>query len=78
MKPQRPGYYVETWDSEKQEFTPQKGVRTGPWSKWGLRKAIRLLRAMGYSCDRGGPNNREFSDASVYIYRVPICKVRLS
>lgn len=45
-------YYVHTWDGEKQKFTPQVGVRCGPYSLWGLRKAIRKLRDMGYSCHR--------------------------
>jgi len=41
-------YYVTTWDIEKQDFTPQKGVRTGPYTQFGLRKALRKLRQMGY------------------------------
>jgi len=55
-------YYVTTWDYEKHDFTPQKGVRTGPWSLWGLRKAIRKLRDLGYSAGR--------QDASVYVERI--------
>ncbi len=42
-------YYVQTWDTNKQDFTPQKGVRSGPYSLFGLRKAIRKLRKLGYS-----------------------------
>ena len=41
-------YYVATWDSDKQEHTPQKGVRTGPYSLFGLRKAL----GMGYGIGR--------------------------
>lgn len=41
-------YYVTTWDTDRQRFTPQQGVKCGPWSLWGLRKALRLLREMGY------------------------------
>lgn len=44
-------YYIKTWDTDKQTFTPQKGVRCGPYSLFGLRKPIRALREMGYSCD---------------------------
>ena len=44
-------YYVLTWDAEEQDWTPQQGVRTGPYSLWGLRRALRKLQAMGYSCD---------------------------
>lgn len=54
-------YYVTTWDSERQEFTPQKGVRTGPYTLFGLRKALRTLRGMGYQADRNDP--------SVYVER---------
>lgn len=43
-------YFVETWDSEKQAFTPQEGVPIGPYTKFGLRKAIRDLREIGYPC----------------------------
>lgn len=49
----RPRYYVTTWDMDSQVFTPQVGVRTGPYSLWGLKRALRKLQAMGYSCDRG-------------------------
>lgn len=58
-----PRYYVTTYDWEKEEYTPQIGVRTGPWSKWGLRKALRKLRAMGYDATKG--------DNSTLVRRVP-------
>lgn len=45
-------YYVRTWDLEKQCFTPQRGVRTGPYSLFGLRKALRKLQSLGYSARR--------------------------
>ncbi len=57
----KPKYYVETWDYEKHAYTPQKGVRTGPWSLWGLRKPLRLLRTMGYEGGRDSP--------SILVYR---------
>lgn len=44
----RDRFYVSTWDSEKQTFTAQRGIRTGPYSKWGLRKALRKIEAAGY------------------------------
>lgn len=47
-------YEVLTWDSDRQEFTPQIGVRRGPYSKWGLRRALRKLRDMGYETHRRG------------------------
>jgi hypothetical protein len=52
----RYAYYVTTWDTELQEFTPQKGVRTGPWSLWGLRRALRALRDLGYIARKGDPS----------------------
>ncbi len=51
----KPRYYVTTWDMDKQEFTPQKGVRTGPYSLFGLRKALRKLKSLGYSARKGDP-----------------------
>lgn len=55
-------YYITTWDSDSQTFTPQVGVRTGPYSLFGLRKAIHKLQAMGYDCGR--------SDPSIYVVSV--------
>lgn len=54
-------YYVTTWDTNKQTFTPQQGVRKGPYSLWGLRKALRKLREFGYPADKG--------DCSVFVER---------
>lgn len=50
VKP-KPRYYIYTWDTYKQKFTPQSGVRCGPYSLFGLRKAIRKLREIGYPCN---------------------------
>lgn len=47
-------YFVTTWDCNKQKFTPQQGVRTGPYSLFGLRKALKKLRDMGYEIKRAG------------------------
>ncbi len=63
----KPRYYVTTWDTDKREFTPQKGLRVGPWSKWGLRKAIRALRDIGYACDYSSKGS---GDPSVRIERL--------
>lgn len=48
-------YYVTTWDEETQSFKPQIGVRTGPYTLFGLRKAFRLLAGMGYDTGRDSP-----------------------
>ncbi len=50
----KPRYYVTTWDPERQRFTPQASVRTGPYSQFGLRKALRKLQGMGYDTSRAG------------------------
>lgn len=47
-------YYIETWDSETQKFTPQSGVSEGPYTLFGLRVAVRKLLDIGYSCNYGG------------------------
>ena len=62
----KPRYYIYTWDYEKEELTPQKGVRCGPYSLFGLRKAIRKLRAIGYPCDY---SSKHGGDPSVSIRR---------
>lgn len=57
-----PRYYVLTWDSDLQAFTPQQGVRKGPYTQFGLRKALHKLREMGYEATH--------EDNSMYVYRV--------
>jgi hypothetical protein len=59
----RPRYYVTTWDTDRQAFTPQYGVRCGPYSLFGLRRALRVLRLMGYDGNRG--------DNSTLVERAP-------
>lgn len=56
-------YFVTTWCNENQAFTPQKGVRTGPYSLFGLRKAIRALRELGYAANY----SRGYGDPSVAV-----------
>ena len=65
-------YCVETWDCDKQAFTPQVGVPSGPYTKWGLRTAIRALRSMGYPCDYSSKWWPDFGDPSVSIYSVEV------
>ena len=50
----RPKFYVFTWDVDTQRWTPQVGVRKGPYSQFGLRKALRKLQDMGYETTRDG------------------------
>lgn len=51
----KPRYYVYTWDTYQQKFTPQAGVRIGPYSLWDLKRALRKLQGMGYTVRRGDP-----------------------
>ena len=71
MKKQR--YRVLTWDIEEQKWTPQKGVRSGPYTLFGLRKALRELRRMGYPCNRDflGYQEHGYSDPCVLVERIP-------
>jgi hypothetical protein len=61
-------YYVTTYDPDTQRYTPQAGVRTGPYSQFGLRKAIRKLRDGGYEA-RITRCNGQSGDPSVLIER---------
>ena len=45
-------YFVLTYDMDSEEFTPQVGVRAGPYTLFGLRKPLRELRSMGYEASR--------------------------
>jgi hypothetical protein len=49
---QRFRYYVTTRDNDRERFMPEKGVRCGPYSLFGIRKALRRLRRIGYRADR--------------------------
>ncbi len=51
QQPSSPRYRVLTWDTDKQAWTPQQGVRCGPYSIHGLRRALRKLRRIGYPCN---------------------------
>jgi len=65
-------YRVLTWDIDQQKFTPQKGVRSGPYTLFGLRKAIKKLRALGYSAHRKfSPDHYSgYSDPCVSVERI--------
>lgn len=61
-------YFIETYDPELTEVTPQIGVRRGPYTLFGLRAAITALRNLGYSCNYLSKNPDE-GDPSVKIWR---------
>ncbi len=61
-------YEVLTWDTYKQKFTPQQGVRRGPYTIWGLKRALRKLQQMGYPCDYR--SNDGYGDHCVLVGRL--------
>ena len=66
MKRRKKKYEVFTWDAEKEEWNPQEGVRRGPYTLFGLRRALRRLRDLGYPCDYQSNN---CGDPSVLVRR---------
>lgn len=48
-------YFVETWDMDEQTFTPQEGIPSGPYSMFGLRRALRQLQECGYVARKPDP-----------------------
>lgn len=56
-------YAVLTYSPATHAFTPQRGVARGPYTLFGLRRAVRLLRRLGYECRRNDP--------SVLVMRLP-------
>ncbi len=69
----QPRYYVRTWDSDRQTFTPQRGCRTGPYTLFGLRRALRKLRTLGYAASRlprDVRRNNDCGDPSVLVERI--------
>jgi hypothetical protein len=60
-------YLVQTWDTELQRFTPQEGVDPGPHTLTGVRKALKQLRALGYSATE---DDMAESDPSVAVDEV--------
>jgi hypothetical protein len=62
-------YSIRTWDMELQEFTPQTGVPSSGLTIGDLKRSMRMLREIGYSCNRCGGD----SDPSVLIEREDTC-----
>lgn len=67
-KAKSPRYEVLTWDSELQTWTPQQGVRRGPYTLWGLKRALRKLQGMGYPCNYS--SYHDTGDTSVSVSRI--------
>lgn len=49
----RQRYRIQTWDSEKNCWSPQPGLRhrSKNITILGVRRVLRELRSMGYPCD---------------------------
>ena len=69
-----PEYRIRTYDVDAGEYTAQQGVEEVVSGQIGLRKALRTLQDMGYSCDRSGGS----SDPSVLVERIESEKPNLS
>lgn len=54
---------MTTWDTDRQEFTPQTGAPSVVDIKWDLRRALRQLQAMGYDTTKR-------AGYSVYVYKI--------
>lgn len=52
----KPRYEILTWDANRHKFTPQIGVRKGPYTLFGLRRAVRKLRRMNFDACRSDPS----------------------
>jgi hypothetical protein len=66
-------YSIGTWDTDRQAFTPQRGLSVpsfnATWTQ--LLTALRELRRMGYSCHRfrEADGTHEDNDFSVLVER---------
>ena len=49
-----PTYEITTWDMDKQEFTPQRGIQTPAVGQSGLRRSLRAAENFGYDVRRRG------------------------
>lgn len=60
----RPLYSVGTWDTDKQAYTPQRGLSVPSFNinREQLRIAMKELRAMQYSCHRYRAEDGTYDD----------------
>lgn len=67
-------YSIGTWDADLQAYTPQVGLTVPSFNidLWTLKRAMKELRAMGYSCHRyydPDEDNHDDNDWCVLIER---------
>ena len=48
-------YSINTWDFDKQAWTPQIGVPEVVQTQWDLKRALRKLHELGYNGKRPDP-----------------------
>jgi hypothetical protein len=64
-------YNITTWDITAQSFTADDSIEGVNVTLQGVRRALRTLRNMGYSCHRIRDEcGRHLSDPSVLVERV--------
>lgn len=78
-----PLYSVGTWCTERQAYTPQRGLGVPCMNVGlaGMREVLRRLKRMGYSCHRVRDSNgeHEHNDWAVLVERTdgdPISAIR--
>jgi hypothetical protein len=68
-----PLYSIGTWDIDAQAYTPRAGLSVPSLniSLWTLKRAMRELKAFGYSCHyfRASDGSHESNDWSVLVER---------
>ena len=66
-----PRYSIGTWDTDLQAFTPQIDVPAFNLTIVELKRSMRLLRRMGYSCHRyrDTDGGHDCNDVAVLIER---------
>jgi len=59
-----PLYSVGTWDAERQDYTPQRGLSVPAFNitLQQLRQALRELRSLGYTCHRRRDSSGSYDD----------------
>lgn len=67
-----PLYSVGTWCTERQAYSPQRGVPSINLTLAGLRRSLRALKQLGYSCHyvRDADGSHEYcNDEKVMVER---------
>lgn len=60
-------YNVTTYDADLRDYTPQEGVNCTNLDIFGLKRCLRELKDLGYSCDYSKEGG---GDPSVIVERI--------